>query len=67
MLLIRQILSCADDAEQTLVPHSEHSWLLLRASIAAISEDQRILKVILRFFGRKHAVEVFLMDVEKIS
>jgi len=39
----------------------------LRATIAAISEDQRILKVILRFFGRKHAVEVFLMDVEKIS
>ena len=39
----------------------------LRATVAAISEDQRILKVILRFFGQKHATEVFLLDVEKAS
>jgi transcription antitermination factor NusG len=39
----------------------------LRATIEAISEDQRLLRVILRFFGQKQTVEVFLMDVEKIA
>jgi len=39
----------------------------LRATIAEISEDQRTLKVILRFFGQKNAIDIFLMDVERIS
>lgn len=39
----------------------------LGATIDAISEDQKLIRVILRFFGQKQAVEIFLMNVEKLA
>jgi transcription antitermination factor NusG len=38
----------------------------LVGKLEAVSEDHRILKISLRFFGRRHTAEVFLMDVEKV-
>ncbi len=35
--------------------------------LGAISDDHRILKISLRFFGRRHTAEVFVMDVEKVA
>jgi len=39
----------------------------LRGIVESISEDHRVLKISLRFFGRRRTTELFLMDVEKVA
>jgi transcription antitermination factor NusG len=39
----------------------------LRGKIESVSDDQRVLRVVLRFFGQSKTVNVFLLDVERLS
>ena len=38
-----------------------------RATVDSIGEDLRIVKVILRCFGKARTAEIFIMDLKKID
>jgi transcription antitermination factor NusG len=62
--MVREQIATFTQGELVRILSGPFSGLV--GKLEAVSEDHRILKISLRFFGRRHTAEVLLMDVEKV-